>query len=47
MCVDGDVEVSTEHSTTKISKGETLLIPATIKNYSLKTSYAKLLEVYV
>ncbi len=47
MCVDGDVEVSTEYSTTKISKGETLLIPAAIKNYSLKTSYAKLLEVYV
>ena len=47
MCVDGDVEVSTEYSTTKISKGETLLIPAAIKNYSLKTNYAKLLEVYV
>jgi mannose-6-phosphate isomerase len=47
MCVDGDVEVSTERSTTKISKGETLLIPAAIKNYSLKSNYAKLLEVYV
>ncbi len=47
MCVDGDVEVSTEHTTTKISKGETLLIPAATKNYSLKANYAKLLEVYV
>jgi mannose-6-phosphate isomerase len=47
MCVDGDVEVSTAHTTTKISKGETLLIPAATKNYSLKANYAKLLEVYV
>lgn len=47
MCVDGDVEVSTEHSDIKISKGETLLIPAVVKNYSLKTDYAKLLEVYI
>ena len=47
MCVDGDVEVLTEHTTTKISKGETLLIPAATKNYSLKANYAKLLEVYV
>ncbi|MDP5081926.1 MAG: class I mannose-6-phosphate isomerase [Winogradskyella sp.] len=47
MCVDGVVEVSTDQSTTKISKGETLLIPAIVKNYSLKAAHAKLLEVYV
>ncbi len=47
MCVDGEVEVSTDTSNTKISKGETILIPAAIKNYNLKTEYAKLLEVYV
>ena len=47
MCVDGEVEVSTEDSNIKISKGETLLIPAAVKNYSLKTDYAKLLEVYI
>lgn len=47
MCVDGQVEVSTGNSTTILSKGETLLIPAAIKNYKLKTDYAKLLEVYV
>ena len=47
MCVDGDVEISTKDSTDVISKGETLLIPAQIKNYTLKTNYGKLLEVYV
>jgi mannose-6-phosphate isomerase len=47
MCVDGEVEVSTETSKDLISKGETILIPAAIKNYNLKTDYAKLLEVYV
>ena len=47
MCVDGEVEVSTKNTTTIICKGETILIPAAIKSYSLKTSYAKLLEVYV
>ena len=47
MCVDGEVEVSTAYSTINISKGETVLIPAVIKDYSLKSNYAKLLEVYV
>ncbi|WP_299112548.1 type I phosphomannose isomerase catalytic subunit [uncultured Winogradskyella sp.] len=47
MCVDGDVEISTTISTDIISKGETLLIPAQIKDYRLKTKYGKLLEVYV
>lgn len=47
MCVDGEVEVSTETSKDLISKGETILIPAAIKNYNLKTDYAKLLEVYI
>ncbi|WP_178984593.1 type I phosphomannose isomerase catalytic subunit [Winogradskyella helgolandensis] len=47
MCVDGDVEVSTNISTERISKGETILIPAGIKNFQLKSKYGKLLEVYV
>lgn len=47
MCVDGEVEILTETSKVFISKGETLLIPAGIRSYSLKTEYAKLLEVYV
>ena len=47
MCVDGEVEVSTEVSREHISKGETILIPAEIKNFKLKSTYGKLLEVYV
>lgn len=47
MCVDGEVAIVTENSNEVISKGETILIPATMKDFLLKTSYAKLLEVYV
>ncbi|MUU77737.1 type I phosphomannose isomerase catalytic subunit [Winogradskyella endarachnes] len=47
MCVDGKVEVITNTSKDIISKGETILIPAQIKDYTLKTNYGKLLEVYV
>ncbi|REE24327.1 mannose-6-phosphate isomerase type 1 [Winogradskyella pacifica] len=47
MCVDGDVEVSTKDSIEHISKGETILIPAEIKNFALKSVFGKLLEVYV
>ncbi|WP_422107744.1 type I phosphomannose isomerase catalytic subunit [Winogradskyella sp.] len=47
MCVDGHVEVSTAITRDVITKGETILIPAAIKRFSLKTNSAKLLEVYV
>ncbi|MBV7270526.1 type I phosphomannose isomerase catalytic subunit [Winogradskyella luteola] len=47
MCVDGEVEVLTDNRTDRIAKGETLLIPAVIKDFKLKTKGAKLLEVYV
>ncbi|WP_111683750.1 type I phosphomannose isomerase catalytic subunit [Winogradskyella tangerina] len=47
MCVDGDVEVITDQTSDFISKGETILIPAAVKEFSLKTKSAKLLEVYV
>lgn len=47
MCVDGEVEVSTKTSKTIIFKGQSLLIPAAIKNYNLKAHYAKLLEVFI
>lgn len=47
MCVDGSVEVSTDVTTHVISKGETILIPAAIKDFELKTASAKLLEIYV
>ncbi|GAB4156988.1 MAG: class I mannose-6-phosphate isomerase [Winogradskyella sp.] len=47
ICVDGEAEVVTENSKEFISKGETIIIPACIKDYSLKTVSAKLLEVYI
>ncbi|WP_407557827.1 type I phosphomannose isomerase catalytic subunit [Winogradskyella sp. 4-2091] len=47
MCVDGNVEIITEDFTETIKKGESLLMPAEIKDFKLKTDYGKLLEVYV
>lgn len=47
MCVDGEVEFSTPTSNDIISKGETLLLPANIKDYTIKSKQAKLLEVYI
>jgi len=47
MCVDGEVEISTASSVEKISKGETVLLPAAFKNYTLNSDAAKLLEIYV
>jgi len=47
MCVDGKVQVATDSLTISIDKGETILIPASISNFKLKTDYSKLLEVYV
>ena len=47
MCVDGDVEIITNRSNDIISVGETILIPANIKEFTLKSKHGKLLEVYV
>ena len=47
MCVDGNVEILTNGSNTMISKVETILIPANIKDFKLKSDYGRLLEVYV
>lgn len=47
MCVGGSVVVSTEHGEAKISKGETVLVPAISKNITLRTEGAKLLEVTI
>ncbi len=47
MCVDGEVTIETQQDSVSINKGETVLLPAGIKTYTLKTDAAKLLEVYV
>lgn len=47
MCVAGVVSVITDTYKTQISKGETVLIPASLTNYVLESANAKLLEVYI
>jgi mannose-6-phosphate isomerase len=47
ICVDGEAKIITDSFSETIKKGETLLIPATIKVYQITSKNAKLLEVYV
>lgn len=47
VCIDGEVYIQYRKEEVKLTRGETLLIPAVIKEYKLVTNYAKLLEVYV
>ena len=47
MCVCGIAKVSTANFTEILNKGETLLLPAAIKNYQIASEKATLLEVYV
>lgn len=46
MCVDGTLELICEGKTYAINRGETLLLPAEIKNVQLQSEYCKVLEVY-
>ncbi len=47
MCVDGEVKVETDNYSTLIKRGETILIPSALKEFSLSSENANLLEVYV
>ena len=47
MCVNGEVEIITEDFRETVSKGETILIPASVKDFNLISNDANLLEVYV
>ena len=47
MCVDGEAKITTNGFSESIIKGETILLPAGIKNYEISAAHAKLLEVYV
>lgn len=47
LCVDGEVAIRNTEFEETLSKGETILIPASLKNYSIVSKGAKLLEVYV
>ncbi|GAA3564842.1 type I phosphomannose isomerase catalytic subunit [Snuella lapsa] len=47
MCVDGEAEIKTATVTEVLRKGETVLLPAAVKDFEITAKYAKLLEVYV
>ena len=47
MCVEGSATINVNGNQTEFSKGETVLIPACIKSFSISTNHAKLLEVYI
>ncbi|NGY37881.1 class I mannose-6-phosphate isomerase [Flavobacterium sp. XN-5] len=46
MCIEGDFEIEYHNSTFNYKKGDTVLIPAAMKNYLLKGK-ASILEVYI
>ena len=47
ICLDGEASVETGTFTEPLKKGETVLIPACIKDFTIVSNSAKLLEVYV
>jgi len=47
ICVEGEAQIKTNSYNEFIKKGETVLLPACIKNYSIVSNSSKLLEVYV
>lgn len=47
MCVEGKANIVVDESVVSIKKGETILIPAAIKDFEITSKNAKLLEVYV
>jgi mannose-6-phosphate isomerase len=46
LCIDGEVEISSEFSHETLKKGEVILLPAFIKSFELKSDNAKMLETY-
>ncbi|WP_067145737.1 type I phosphomannose isomerase catalytic subunit [Pseudotamlana agarivorans] len=47
ICVEGDVELQCNNSTYSINRGETILLPASINNVTLKSEGAKCIEVFM
>lgn len=46
ICVDGDLQISTDNEVFTLVKGETILIPATIDKLIFTANNAKLIEVF-
>jgi mannose-6-phosphate isomerase len=48
LCVDGKVEFSTGQNKEDLQMGETLLVPASMKDFVIESSeHSELLEVYI
>jgi len=47
ICVKGEANIETEEYSEAIKRGETLLLPAAIKNFLITSNSAELLEVYI
>ncbi len=47
ICVAGEGSIVTEHGKTSIKKGETILIPAALKQGTIETASATFLEVHI
>ena len=47
MCVEGAASLEVDGAVTEFSMGETVLVPACIKRFSISANHAKLLEVYI
>jgi len=47
ICTDGEVQINFTKGSETIKKGETVLLPACIKNYNLMSKNAELLEVHI
>lgn len=47
MCVSGEANIITNKFSETLKKGETVLIPAAIKQFTIESNNAKLLEIYV
>ena len=47
MCVSGEANIITNKFSETLKKGETVLIPAVIKQFKIESNNAKLLEIYV
>lgn len=47
ICVEGQAEIKTSSEILSIKQGDTVLLPATLKTFTLSGKNAKLLEVYV
>lgn len=47
MCIDGEVTIEAHGKKESLEKGESILIPANLKNFKIAGNSAELLEVYI